>query len=93
MSRRDVYAALGSEITVVEFMPGLLMAADRDLVKPLHDRLAKQFKAIHLNTMVDKLEPQKDGIKVTLVGEGVEPTQTFDRVLVSVGRRPVAPRR
>jgi dihydrolipoamide dehydrogenase len=85
-----VYAALGSEITVVEFMSGLLMAADRDLVKPLHDRLAKQFKAIHLNTKVDKLEPQKDGIKVTLVGEGVEPTQTFDRVLVSVGRRPVA---
>jgi dihydrolipoamide dehydrogenase len=85
-----VYAALGSEITVVEFMPGLLMAADRDLVKPLHDRLAKQFKAIHLNTKVDKLEPQKEGIKVTLVGEGVEPTQTFDRVLVSVGRRPVA---
>ena len=85
-----VYAALGSEITVVEFMSGLLMAADRDLVKPLHERLAKQFKAIHVNTKVDQLEPQKDGIKVTLVGEGVEPTQTFDRVLVSVGRRPFA---
>jgi dihydrolipoamide dehydrogenase len=87
-----VYAALGSEITVVEFMPGLLMAADRDLVKPLHDRLAKQFKAIHVNTKVEKLEPNgpKDGIKVTFTGEGVEPTQTFDRVLVSVGRRPVA---
>ncbi|HVZ72260.1 MAG TPA: dihydrolipoyl dehydrogenase [Polyangia bacterium] len=85
-----VYAALGSEITVVEFAPGLLMAADRDLVKPLHERLGKQFKAIHVNTKVDKLVPKKDGIEVTLVGEGVEPVQTFDRVLVSVGRRPFA---
>jgi dihydrolipoamide dehydrogenase len=85
-----VYAALGSEITVVEFAPGLLMAADRDLVKPLHDHLAKQFKSIHVSTKVEKLEPGKDGIKVTFSGEGIEPTQTFDRVLVSVGRRPVA---
>jgi dihydrolipoamide dehydrogenase len=85
-----VYAALGSEITVVEFSPGLLMAADRDLVRPLEAHLRKQFKAIHVNTKVDKLEPQKDGVKVTFVGEGIEPTQTFDRVLVSVGRRPFA---
>src|SRR5665213_838837 len=83
-----VYAALGSEITVVEFMPGLLMAADRDLVRPLEARLRKQFKAIHLNTKVEKLEPQSDGIKATLAGEGVDPVQVFDRVLVSVGRRP-----
>ncbi|HEY4187629.1 MAG TPA: dihydrolipoyl dehydrogenase [Polyangia bacterium] len=85
-----VYAALGSEITVVEFASGLLMAADRDLVKPLQASLTKQFKAIHVNTKVDKLEPQKDGVKVTFVGEGIEPVQTFDRVLVSVGRRPFA---
>ncbi len=84
-----VYAALGSEITVVEFAAGLLMAADRDLVRPLQQNLTKQFKAIHVNTKVDKLEPQKDGVKVTFVGEGIEPTQVFDRVLVSVGRRPV----
>jgi dihydrolipoamide dehydrogenase len=85
-----VYAGLGSEITVVEFASGLLMAADRDLVKPLQTNLAKMFKSIHVNTKVDKLEPQKDGIKVTFVGEGIEPVQTFDRVLVSVGRRPFA---
>lgn len=93
-----VYAGLGSEITVVEFAPGLLMAADRDLVRPLQARLSKQFKAIHVNTKVDKLEPQKDGVKVTFVGpstgsgqdSSIEPVQTFDRVLVSVGRRPVA---
>jgi dihydrolipoamide dehydrogenase len=85
-----VYAALGSEITVVEFMPGLLMAADRDLVRPLETYLKKQFKAIHLNTKVEKLEPQPDGIKASFTGEGIEPVQTFDRVLVSVGRRPVS---
>ncbi|MGH7442631.1 MAG: FAD-dependent oxidoreductase, partial [bacterium] len=66
-----VYAALGSEITVVEFMPGLLMAADRDLVRPLEGHLKKQFKSIHLNTKVEKLEPQTDGIKATFVGDGI----------------------
>jgi len=85
-----VYAALGSEITVVEFMPGLLMAADRDLVRPLEGHLKKQFKAIHLNTKVEKLEPLAGGVQATLAGEGVEPAQLFDRVLVSVGRRPVS---
>lgn len=85
-----VYAALGSEITVVEFMPGLLMAADRDLVRPLESHLKKQFKSIHLNTKVEKLEPQKDGIKATFSGEGIDSVQVFDRVLVSVGRQPVS---
>ncbi len=93
-----VYAGLGSEITVVEFAPGLLMAADRDLVRPLQARLSKQFKAIHVNTKVEKLEPQKDGVKVTFsgpdpVGAVHEPpvqAQVCERVLVSVGRRPVA---
>jgi len=85
-----VYAALGSEITVVEFLPGLLMAADRDLVRPLQQKLATQFKAIHVNTKVEKLEAVKEGIKVTMTGEGVQSPQLFDRVLVSVGRRPVS---
>jgi dihydrolipoamide dehydrogenase len=85
-----VYAALGSEITVVEFAPGLLMAADRDLVRPLQQNLSKQFKAIHLSTKVEKLEPQKDGVKVTFGGENAPEPQVFDRVLVSVGRRPFA---
>jgi dihydrolipoamide dehydrogenase len=85
-----VYAALGSEITVVEFLPGLLMAADRDLVRPLQQKLATQFKAIHLNTKVEKLEAVKEGIRVTMTGEGIESPQVFDRVLVSVGRRPVS---
>lgn len=84
----SVYAALGSEVTVVEMTAGLLPGADRDLVGPLQKRLAHHFKAIHLSTKVAKLEASGEGIAATLEGEGVEPRQVFDRVLVSVGRRP-----
>jgi dihydrolipoamide dehydrogenase len=84
----SVYAALGSKVTVVEMTPGLLPGADRDLVRPLKARLDKTFAAIHLNTKVAKLTAAKDGITAQLEGEGVEPKQNFDRVLVSVGRRP-----
>lgn len=84
----SVYAALGSKVTVVEFLPTLLAAADRDLVKPLQKRLEKQFHAIHLNTKVEALKATDQGIEATLAGEGVEPQQVFDRVLISIGRRP-----
>lgn len=83
-----VYAALGSKVTVVELTSGLLPGADRDLVRPLQKRLEKQLTAIHLNTKVEALKATKTGIEATLAGEGVTPKQTFDRVLVSIGRRP-----
>ncbi len=83
-----VYAALGSEVTVVEALPTILAAADRDLVRPLQKRLEGQFKAIHVNTKVLSLTATKAGIVVEMQGEGLEPKQTFDRVLVSVGRKP-----
>ncbi len=83
-----VYAALGSEVTVVEALPVILAAADRDLVRPLQKRLETQFKAIHVNTKVISLTASKAGIVAELQGEGVEPKQTFDRILVSVGRKP-----
>lgn len=84
----SVYAALGSKVTVVEMTPGLLPGADRDLVRPLKARLDKTFEAIYLNTKVVKLSAVKAGITAELQGEGIEPKQTFDRVLVAVGRRP-----
>jgi dihydrolipoamide dehydrogenase len=84
----SVYAALGSKVTVVEMTPGLLPGADRDLVRPLKARLDKLFASILLNTKVVKLTATKEGIVAELEGEGAEPKQTFDRVLVSVGRRP-----
>lgn len=84
----SVYAALGSAVTVVEMTGGLLPGADRDLVTPLQKRLQHHFKAIHTNTKVAQLEARPEGIVASLEGDGVEPQQTFDRVLVSVGRRP-----
>lgn len=84
-----VYAALGSEVTCVEMTGGLLPGADRDLVKPLHERLETQFKEILLNTKIADMKEQKTGIKVTLEGENVKkPQRTFDKVLVSIGRKP-----
>ncbi|MSR51908.1 MAG: dihydrolipoyl dehydrogenase [Gemmataceae bacterium] len=83
-----VYAALGTKIVVVEFTDGLLATADRDLVKPLETRLRKNFEAIHLNTKVASLKPTNKGILATLEGKDVQGEEMFDRVLVSVGRRP-----
>jgi len=84
-----VYAALGCPVTVVEMTPGLLPGVDRDLVKPLHDRLNGLFKRISLNTQVTKLEEDARGIRVHLEGAEVEEASpVFDRVLVAVGRRP-----
>jgi dihydrolipoamide dehydrogenase len=86
-----VYAALGSEVSVVEMTEGLLPGADRDLVGVLARRAEKTFKAVMLNTKVASLTEDKKGIKVTLEGGAVaEKEQLFDKVLVSVGRRPNA---
>ncbi|HTR25325.1 MAG TPA: dihydrolipoyl dehydrogenase [Terriglobales bacterium] len=85
----SVYATLGTKVTCVEMMPGLLPGADRDLVLPLHKRLEKLFSSIMLNTTVKSLKDEKAGIRVTLEGPDVkENEQVFERVLMSVGRRP-----
>jgi dihydrolipoamide dehydrogenase len=85
----SVYATLGTKVTVVEMLSGLLPGADRDLVLPLQKRLEKLFAAILLNTTVKSLKEEKNGIRVTLEGANVkEKEQVFDRVLMSVGRRP-----
>jgi dihydrolipoamide dehydrogenase len=84
----SVYAAIGSKVTVVEMLSGLLPGADRDLVRPLQKRLKSMFDAIHLNTKVNSLTAKKKGIVAELEGAGVDSPQTFDRVLISIGRRP-----
>src|ERR1700728_2418631 len=85
----SVYAALGTRVTVVEMLPGLLPGADRDLVLPLHKRLEKMFEAILLNTTVASIKDDGAGIRATLAGASVqEKDRVFDRVLVSVGRKP-----
>lgn len=83
-----VYAGLGSEVTVVELLPNLLSGADADLVRPLHVRLKSLFKNIFLNTKVTRVAETGKGIAVTFEGEAPTKEATFDKVLVSVGRRP-----
>ncbi len=85
----SVYAALGTRVTVVEMLPGLLPGADRDLVLPLHKRLEKLFDGILLNTMVASVKDEGSAIRATLKGQdGNAQEKVFDRVLVSVGRKP-----
>ncbi|MFZ0731777.1 MAG: dihydrolipoyl dehydrogenase [Candidatus Sulfotelmatobacter sp.] len=85
----SVYAALGTRVTVVEMLPGLLPGADRDLVLPLHKRLEKMFESILLNTTVAAVKDEGTGIRATLKAQdGSQQEKVFDRVLVSVGRKP-----
>ncbi|MGY0620150.1 dihydrolipoyl dehydrogenase [Lysobacter sp. A378] len=87
-----VYRALGSEVTVVEFMDQLMPGTDKDLVKPLADRLKKQGVTVHLKTKAAKVEAQKKGLKVSFEpaaeGGSVPDPGLYDRVLVAVGRAP-----
>ena len=83
-----VYRALGSDVTVVEFMPQLMPGADLDLVKPLADRLKKQGVSVHLKTKVVEARAGKKGIEVAFEGESIPAGSLYDRVLVSVGRAP-----
>jgi dihydrolipoyl dehydrogenase len=84
----QVYAALGSEVTVVEMLDSLMAGCDADLAKPLLKRLNKQFKAICLKTKVVSMKESGKTIDVGFEGDQVPETTKFDRVLVSVGRRP-----
>ena len=85
----SVYAALGSDVTVVEMTSSILPGVDRDLVGVLARRLRRSFAALHLNTTVTRLAPTDDGVDVTLEGQPSGPvTESFDAVLVAVGRSP-----
>jgi dihydrolipoamide dehydrogenase len=85
----SVYAALGSHVTVVEMLPGLLPGADSDLVAVLARRIDSICQAVHLNTKVVAMVEQSDGIRVTFENEDLaRRDEVFDKVLVSIGRRP-----
>jgi dihydrolipoamide dehydrogenase len=83
-----VYDALGSKVTVVELLEGLIPGADRDLIRPLEKRIQKRYEAILLKTKVAELEAQKSGLLATFEGDGAPAPQLYDRVLLAVGRRP-----
>lgn len=92
-----VYAALGSKVTIVEMLPGILPGADRDLVAVLEKRVKAMMQNVFVETKVVELresipsgKESKEGIQVKLEGKNVtEPLQTFDKVLISVGRKPI----
>ena len=83
-----VYHALGSEITVVEFMDSLIPGCDKDLVRGLNKVISKRYSAIHLKTKVSEIKAQKNGLKVTFEGDKAPKPAVYNKVLIAVGRRP-----
>ena len=83
-----VYDALGSKVSIVELSPGLIPGCDRDLVRPLEKRIKNRYENIWLNAKVTAIEAQKSGLKVSFEGSKVPENDTFDRVLLAVGRSP-----
>ena len=83
-----VYDALGSKVSVVELMDSLIPGCDPDLVRPLQKRIGKRYENIWTSTKVTKIEALKKGLKVSFEGGKAPASDTFDRVLVAVGRRP-----
>ncbi len=83
-----VYDALGVEVTVVELTKTLMPGTDKDLVRPLQQRLAKRYQAILLGVAVDGMEAHSSGIRVSFTGDGAPEPTDYERVLVAVGRRP-----
>jgi len=84
----QVYAGFGSKVTVVEMLPELMAGADRDLVRPLLKRLEDQFEEICTETKVVGMKEVKDGIELQFQGKNPPKSKRFDKVLVSIGRRP-----
>ncbi|ALP52461.1 dihydrolipoamide dehydrogenase [Candidatus Tenderia electrophaga] len=83
-----VYDALGAKVTVVELSPGLIPGADRDVVRPLERRIKKRYENIYLDTKVTAIEPSDKGLVCSFEGKKAPQQDTFDRVLVAIGRQP-----
>ena len=83
-----VYSALGSRVTIVEFKDGLLPEVDRDLVRPLQEKLFNEFESVYLGTEVVSIRESGKLGHVTLASVNESKEESFDRVLLSVGRRP-----
>ena len=85
----QVYATLGSNVSVVEFFPELVPGADKDILRPLVLKLKKQFKSIMTSSKVVEVKPQKDGkLNVVIESNGKKEDHVFDKALVSIGRKP-----
>ena len=83
-----VYSALGSNISIVEFMDQIIPGADEDLVRPLYRRIKNRYAAIYLKTRVTRVEAKKSGLLVSFEGDNAPAPQTYDCILMATGRRP-----
>ncbi len=83
-----VYSALGANVTVVELSPGLIPGADKDLIRPFERALKSRYENIFTNTKVTELTPSKKGIVCKFEGKKAPEEDTFDNVLVAIGRSP-----
>jgi dihydrolipoamide dehydrogenase len=83
-----VYYELGAQVTIVELMDQLIPGTDKDLVTPLAKRVTNQYENIYLKTKVTNVEARPEGLVVSFEGARAPATDTFDRILVAVGRRP-----
>ena len=83
-----VYSSLGSRVTIVEKKDGLLSSVDRDLIRPLQEKLSKEFEAIYLNTEIVSIRESEKLGHVTMVNAKEQFDDSFDSILMSVGRRP-----
>lgn len=88
MEMGTVYAALGSKVTLVEALDGILMGADADLARPVAAYAKRAFKEVRLKTKVSKMSTSGPQIKVETEADGQKKEELFDRVLVAVGRTP-----
>ena len=84
----SVYSALGSNISIVEFMDQIIPGADEDLVRPLYRKIKNRYAAIYLKTRVTRVEAKKSGLLVSFEGDNAPAPQTYDCILMATGRRP-----
>ena len=85
----QVYAMLGSKVSLVEFLPNIIPGADQDIVKPLERKLNKQFDSIMLNSKVVNIkESKKNALSVTIEKENKSTTMEYEKILIAIGRKP-----
>ncbi len=83
-----VYHELGARVTIAELMDQLIPGADKDLISPLAKRVTRQYENVYLKTKVTNVEARPEGLVVSFDGPKAPATDTFDRMLVAVGRSP-----
>ena len=84
----QVFASLGSRVTIIEMLDQIIPPADADLVRPLASKLKKTYEAIYTSTKLTSVKAGKDSLKISLEGSKAPQSIEVDALLVAVGRRP-----